>query len=57
MSNQYNLTIKFDANNKTWITDEETYKLMCQYRKESNNQMLAYVFEIGKGFGRIVESA
>lgn len=52
----YKMTVTFEANGKVWMTDEETHKLMCQYRTEGNQQMLAYVFQIGQGFGRIIEA-
>jgi hypothetical protein len=50
------MTATFEANGKTWKTDEATLALMREYREAGNAEMLGMVFEIGKAFGRIVEA-
>ncbi|NII54371.1 hypothetical protein [Luteibacter sp. SG786] len=46
----------FEANGKTWNTDEDTLALLRQFRTSGNEEMVGAVFELGRSFGRIVEA-
>ncbi|WP_167389848.1 hypothetical protein [Burkholderia ubonensis] len=46
--------VTFEANGKTYKTDEETLALMRDYRAAGNAEMVGAVFELGLHFGRIV---
>ncbi|EFV40486.1 hypothetical protein [Hafnia paralvei] len=46
----------FEANGKTWATDEDTLRLLEAFRAEKNDEMVGATFELGKAFGRIVEA-
>lgn len=45
----------FNANNKVWKADVETWSLMNEYLEAGNDYMLAVTIDLGKTFGRIVE--
>lgn len=50
------LNVTFQANGKTYVTDEETRNLMGEFRDGGNEEMVAFVFHAGIAAGRIFET-
>lgn len=47
----------FEANSKTYRTDQQTIDLMREYREAGNQYMVSVVFSLAKDFGRVEEVA
>jgi hypothetical protein len=50
-----NKQVTFQANGKTWSTDNQTRNLMGEYRDAGNKYMVSVVFNLGCAFGKITE--